>query len=147
MRNKIAVIGSNMMDLVTYAQRPPEAGETFTADGFQMGCGGKGANQAVAAARLGADVMMVSHVGDDAFADTTIQNFTNEGIDARYVKRVEGTHSGVAPILVEPNGENRILIAPGANMSLTPDYVDAAADNLRACALILLQLEIPVETI
>jgi len=147
MKTRIGVVGSNMVDLVTYTDRMPEAGETLAAPSFLMGHGGKGANQAVAAARLGADVMLVSRVGDDLFGEGTLRNFREVGIDARHVRAVPGTQSGVAPIFVEPSGENRILIVKGANDRLLPADVDEAAEDLRQCGLILLQLEIPLETI
>src|ERR1700723_1323883 len=105
-RRRIAVIGSNMMDLVTYVDRMPVKGETVEAPSFEMGHGGKGANQAVAAAKLGAAVVMVTAVGDDVFADATISNLDRLGVDTSHVRRVKGKSSGVAPIMVEPNGEN-----------------------------------------
>ncbi len=144
---RIAVIGSNMVDLVTYVNRMPVRGETVEAPRFEMGHGGKGANQAVAAARLGASVLMVSAVGDDMFADDTIRNLTLAGVDTRYVRRVAGRSSGVAPIMVEPSGENSILIVKGANSDLSPADVERAGEDLKACDLILLQLEIPLETV
>ena len=147
MPGRIAVVGSNMMDLVTYVDRMPARGETLEAPSFEMGHGGKGANQAIAAARLGSSVVMVTKVGDDAFADATIANFQASGIDTTYVTTVAGASSGVAPIFVEPNGENAILIVKGANAHLAPADVDAAADALRRCRLILLQMEVPVETV
>lgn len=145
--SKIAVVGSNMMDLITYVNRMPLRGETIEAPTFEMGHGGKGANQAIAAARLGSDVMMVTRVGDDAFADATIANFQRNGIDATHVLRTPGRSSGVAPIFVEPSGENSILIVKGANADLTPADVDAAAPMLKGCGLILMQMEVPVETV
>lgn len=144
---RIGVVGSNMVDLVTYTDRMPAAGETLAAPSFAMGPGGKGANQAVAAAKLGGDVLLVSRVGDDLFGGNTIKNFQDVGIDARHVLAVPGTPSGVAPIFVEPSGENRILIIKGANDHLLPADVDAAAEDLKTCSLILLQLEIPLETV
>ncbi len=147
MAGRIAVIGSNMMDLVTYVNRMPARGETLEAPSFEMGHGGKGANQAVAAARLGADVLMLTKVGDDAFADATISNLQASGIDTTYVRRVPGRSSGVAPIMVDPSGENSILIVKGANNDLLPADIEAAAEDLKRCDLILLQLEIPVETV
>ena len=144
---KIAVVGSNMVDLITYTARMPGPGETIEAPRFEMGCGGKGANQAIAAARLGAEVMMVTKVGDDVFANNTIRNFEESGIDTRYVERVPGTSSGVAPIFVEPSGENSILIIKGANALLSPADVDRAAEDLKGCDLIVMQLEVPLETI
>ena len=144
---RIAVIGSNMVDLVTYVARMPVRGETVEAPSFEMGHGGKGANQAVAAARLGASVVMVTKVGDDMFADNTIRNLAGFGVDTKYVTRVPGRSSGVAPIMVEPSGENSILIVKGANNDLSPADIEAAAEDLKSCDLILLQLEVPVETV
>jgi len=145
--SKIAVVGSNMMDLITYVTRMPLRGETIEAPTFEMGHGGKGANQAIAAARLGSKVAMVTRVGDDAFADATIANFQRNGIDTTHVLRTQGRSSGVAPIFVEPSGENSILIVKGANADLTPADVDAAAPALKDCKLILMQMEVPVETV
>lgn len=145
--SKIAVVGSNMMDLITYVDHMPLRGETVEAPSFEMGHGGKGANQAIAAARLGSKVVMVTRVGEDAFADATIANFQRNGIDTTHVIRTPGAPSGVAPIFVEPSGENSILIVKGANAQLSPADVDAAAPLLKGCALILMQLEIPVETV
>ncbi len=147
MAGRIAVIGSNMVDLVTYVTRMPQWGETLDARSFEMGHGGKGANQAVAAAKLGADVLMLTKVGDDKFADDTIRNLARYGVDTRHVDKVQGRSSGVATILVEPSGENSILIVKGANTDLLPADINRAADDLKSCALILLQLEIPVETV
>lgn len=144
---EIAVIGSNMVDLVAYINKMPKLGETLEADDFAMGCGGKGANQAVAAARLGGKVLMMTRVGDDAFADNTIRNLEECGVDTRFVERVPGVSSGVAPIMVDRDSHNRILIIPGANKQLLPPAIDAAADTLRQCKLIVMQLEIPLETI
>jgi len=143
----IAVVGSNMMDLITYINVMPAPGETVEAPDFEIGCGGKGANQAIAAARLGSRVVMVSKVGDDLFGENTLRNFADHGIDITHVKKVAGKPSGVAPIFVEPAGENAILIVKGANAALTPADVDAAAPMLREADLILMQLEIPLETV
>ncbi|WP_067587201.1 ribokinase [Endozoicomonas ascidiicola] len=143
----IAVIGSNMVDLITYTDIMPKAGETLEAGRFAMGCGGKGANQAVAAAKLGAKVTMVSKVGDDAFADNTIANFQSFGIDTQHVRKEPGFSSGVAPIFVDSNSQNRILIIKGANSCLSPKDIDDAAEDLKKCGLIVLQLEVPLETV
>ncbi|NTA40052.1 ribokinase [Agrobacterium salinitolerans] len=147
MSKKIGVVGSNMVDLITYVDRMPGPGETLEAPTFEMGCGGKGANQAVAAARLGAEVMMVTRVGDDVFADNTIRNLESFGVDTRHVVKVAGKSSGVAPIFVERSGENSILIVKGANADLLPVEVDKAAADLKECGLILMQMEVPVETV
>jgi ribokinase len=144
---RIAVVGSNMVDLITYVSRMPRKGETIEAPSFEMGHGGKGANQAVAAAKLGAAVIMVTKVGDDMFADSTIKNLASFGVDTTHVQRVKGRSSGVAPIMVEPSGENSILIVKGANADLSPADVESAGDDLKTCDLILLQLEVPLETV
>lgn len=144
---KIAVVGSNMVDLITYVTRFPEAGETIESPSFEIGCGGKGANQAIAAAKLGSDVMMVTKVGDDLFADNTIHNFQSFGINTDFVEKVPEASSGVAPIFVDPTGENRILIVKGANSNLAPSDIDKAADALRQCDLILMQLEVSLDVV
>jgi ribokinase len=143
----IAVIGSNMVDLISYIDKMPKEGETLEAPDFEIGCGGKGANQAVAAAKMGSKVMMVTKVGDDLFADNTIQNLESYGIDTEFTSKVPGTSSGVAPIFVDPESRNRILIIKGANQHLLPEDVDRAAEKLKKCSLIVLQLEIPLQTI
>ncbi|MEP7453274.1 ribokinase [Phyllobacterium sp. SB3] len=147
MARRIAVVGSNMTDLVTSIIRMPAPGETLEAPEFSMGFGGKGANQAVAAARLGADVLMLTKVGDDVFGQSTINNLKENGIDISHVGTVAGTSSGVAPIFVDETGENSILIIKGANNDLKPADIDAAADDLKKCSLILMQLEVPLETV
>ncbi|QKV17917.1 ribokinase [Oricola thermophila] len=144
---RIAVVGSNMVDLITYITRMPAPGETLEAPSFEIGCGGKGANQAVAAAKLGSQVSIVTKVGDDLFGDNTLRNFEEHGIDTRHVAKVAGKSSGVAPIFVEESGENSILIVKGANADLLPADVDAAEETLREADLILMQLEVPLETV
>lgn len=142
----IAVIGSNNVDLITYITRMPVEGETIEAPNFRLGFGGKGSNQAVAAAKLGSEVLMVTCIGSDLFADSTLQNYRNNGIDTRYVKQVEGP-SGVAPIFVDPQAHNSIIIVKGANNALTPDDLEAAAKDIANCKLIVLQLEIHLDTV
>ena len=144
---KIAVIGSTNMDLVSYTDTIPAAGETREATGFHTACGGKGANQAVAAGKLGAHVMMVTVIGDDLFGEKSMDNFMDNNIDTEYVWTATGVASGVATILVDSTSQNRILIHKGANACLTPEVIDEAADALRECGLIVLQLEIPLETV
>jgi ribokinase len=144
---RIGVVGSNMVDLIAYAPRMPIIGETLEAPSFEMGFGGKGANQAVAAAKLGASVVMVSKVGDDMFAEGTVNNLASFGIDTTHVHRVNGRSSGVAPIVVDATGANAILIIKGANADLSPADVEGAAEALKSCDLILLQLEVPLETV
>jgi len=144
---RIAVIGSSNTDLVTYVNRMPAPGETIEAPSFEMGFGGKGANQAAAAAKLGAEVVMVTALGDDLFGDNTMRNFAALGMDTSHVKRVAGTPSGVATILVDASGENCIVIVKGANGELSPADVERAGAALKTCDLILLQLEVPLETV
>jgi ribokinase len=146
-RPRIAVIGSANIDLTTFADRFPKAGETIFGEKFDLGFGGKGANQAVASRLCGADVFMVARVGSDLFGPATIENFKKLGIDATHVKQVEGVSSGVAPIFVEPNGQNRILVVKGANDLLKPADVDAASSLLKTVDCMVLQFEIPLETV
>ena len=144
---KIAVIGSTMMDIVSYTDKIPAAGETRAVRDFHTASGGKGANQAVAAARLGADVLFVSCVGDDIFGDQCRMNYEREAIDTRYVTAPKGSSNGIATIIVEEDGQNRILINRGANDALTPARLKEAEQAIAACGLIVLQLEIPIETV
>jgi ribokinase len=146
-RPRIAVVGSANIDLTTFADRFPKPGETIFGQKFDLGFGGKGANQAVAARLCGADVFMVARVGSDLFGPATIENFKKLGIDTTHVKQVEGVSSGVAPIFVEPNGQNRILVVKGANDAIKPADVDAAAEMLKTADCIVLQFEIPLETV
>jgi ribokinase len=143
----IAVVGSANVDLTTYSRVFPKPGETVLGDRFDMGFGGKGANQAVAARLCGAHSIMVARVGDDLFGPATIQNFQKVGIDTAHVRQVRAVSSGVAPIFVDPSGQNRILVVKGANDELKPLDVDAAADELKRADCILLQFEIPLETV
>jgi len=146
-RPRIAVVGSANIDLTTFADRFPKPGETIFGNKFDLGFGGKGANQAVAARLCGAEVFMVARVGSDLFGPATIENFRKQGIDPTHVKQIEGLSSGVAPIFVEPNGQNRILVVKGANDALKPADVDAAAETLKSADCIVLQFEIPLETV
>lgn len=144
---KIAVIGSNMVDLITYIDKMPKEGETLEAPDFKMGCGGKGANQAIAASKFKSDVIMVSKVGDDLFGENTIKNFKNNGINTDFVTIQKNQASGVAPIFVDKNSKNSILIIKGANKDLSTHDIDAASEELKKCSLIVLQLEINLETV
>jgi ribokinase len=146
-RPRIAVVGSANIDLTTFTDRFPKPGETIFGQKFDLGFGGKGANQAVAARLCGADVFMIARVGSDLFGPATIKNFQNQGIDATHIKQIEGVSSGVAPIFVEPNGQNRIFVVKGANDLLKPPDVDEAADLLKSVDCIVLQFEIPIETV
>jgi len=144
---RIAVVGSANTDLITFADVFPRPGETLFGQNFDLGFGGKGANQAVAARLCGAEVAMVAKVGQDLFGEATVKNFNSFGIDTRHVKIISDAPTGVAPIFVEPNGQNRILVVKGANDKLTPADVDAAAAELRRVHTIILQFEIPLDTI
>jgi ribokinase len=144
---RIAVVGSANIDLVTFADKTPQAGETIFGQGFDMGFGGKGANQAVAARLCGAEVSMVARVGSDLFGPATIANFESFRIDTSHVRTVEGVSSGVAPIFVDPSGQNRIYVVKGANDRLLPADVDVAAPMLTQADCIILQFEIPLETV
>jgi len=144
---RIAVVGSANVDLTTFTDQFPKPGETIFGQKFDLGFGGKGANQAVAARLCGADVFMVARVGSDLFGPATIENFKKLGIDATHVKQVEGLSSGVAPIFVDPHGQNRILVIKGANDALKPADVDEAAEALKTADCIVLQFEIPLETV
>jgi len=146
-RPRIAVIGSANIDLTTFTSRFPKPGETIFGDSFDLGFGGKGANQAVASRLCGAEVFMVARVGNDLFGPATIENFGKMGIDATHVKQLQGVSSGVAPIFVEPNGQNRIFVVKGANDRLMPADVDAAASVLKTVDCMVLQFEIPLETV
>jgi len=143
----IVVVGSANIDLTTFTDAMPRAGETLFGRGFQLGFGGKGANQAVAARLCGARVSMVARVGDDLFGPATIRNFQERGIEAGHVRVTKGVSSGVAPIFVDSQGQNRILVVKGANDRLSPADVDEAGDLLRKADCIVLQLEIPPETV
>lgn len=146
-RPRIAVVGSANIDLTTFTDRFPKPGETIFGQSFDLGFGGKGANQAVASRLCGAEVFMVARVGSDLFGPATIENFKKQDIDATHVKQVNGVSSGVAPIFVEPSGQNRIFVVKGANDALKPADVDAAADLLKTVDCIVLQFEIPLETV
>jgi ribokinase len=144
---RIAVVGSANTDLITFAERFPRAGETLFGQNFDLGFGGKGANQAVAARLCGAEVAMIAKVGKDLFGEGTVRNFNSFGIDTTHVGVVEDAPTGVAPIFVEPGGQNRILVVKGANDRLRPHDIDAAAAALRRAQTIILQFEIPLETV
>ena len=143
---KIVVIGSSNTDMTIKGDRLPKPGETVLGGEFRMGPGGKGANQAVAAQRLGADVSFICKVGRDIFGDNAISGYQKEGIDCSRILRSDKA-SGTALILVDGNAENCIAVAPGANADLTPEDVDSVADVIRSADYLILQLEIPVESV
>jgi ribokinase len=147
MRARITVVGSLNTDLVIKSPRLPEAGETVTAGHFATFPGGKGANQAVAAARLGASVAMIGAVGGDDFGRQLREGLSREGIDVSHVIADVTTASGIALITVDPEGQNTIVVAPGANWRLTPAHVEKAGNLIARSQILLIQLEIPIETV
>jgi ribokinase len=142
---KICVVGASNLDLISYVPRLPRIGETLHGTRFHMGYGGKGANQAVMAAKLGGDVAMVTKLGQDIFGENTLKNFKSWGIDTRHVLFTDQAFSGVAPIAVDPDGHNAIIIVTGANDMLTPEEIEAARPVIAAAQIVVCQLEIPVE--
>ncbi len=147
MRPKIVVVGSANTDMVVQVQQLPEPGETVLGGDYIQSQGGKGANQAVAAARLGADVTFIARLGRDAFGDASVAAYRAEGIETEYIIRDEKTSSGVALIMVNRHGENIIAVAQGANAKLSPEDIIAAEDALQKANCLLVQLEIPLETV
>jgi ribokinase len=145
-RPKICVVGASNLDLISYVPRLPRMGETLHGTRFHMGYGGKGANQAVMAAKLGGDVAMVTKLGQDIFGENTLKNFQSWGIDAQHVLFTDQAFSGVAPIAVDPDGHNAIIIVTGANDLLTEEEIEAARPVIAAAQMLVCQLEIPVET-
>jgi ribokinase len=142
-RATVVVIGSTMMDMISYMPRIPDAGETLFGDRFALGFGGKGANQAVMARLLGADVWMVACVGMDVFGDMTVDNFRAAGIDTTYVTRTAEASSGVAPIWVAADGQNRIVCVAGANAHLTEDQARDAVASVPRVDVVVGQFEVP----
>lgn len=145
--SKIVVIGSSNTDLVIKTGRIPEPGETVIGGTFMMTAGGKGANQAVAVARLGGDALFVTKVGDDMFGDESRKRYAAENLPEKYLLVEKGMPSGVALITVDAKGENCIVVAPGANNALTCADVDAVRDEIAAADYLLVQLEIPMEVV
>ncbi|MDR6999752.1 ribokinase [Neobacillus niacini] len=143
---KITVIGSSSMDLVVTAPRRPNKGETILGESFKTVPGGKGANQAVAAARLGAEVHMVGCIGGDAFGKSILDNFKENGVFTSYVEPVTHSESGTAHITLA-DGDNSIIVVKGANNYVTPDFVEKALDVIRNSNIVLIQQEIPEETV
>lgn len=143
----IVVIGSINMDLVCQVAAMPRPGETLLGKSLATIPGGKGANQAVAAARLGAPVCMVGRVGGDDFGDRLLHGLRDNRVDTRFVRITDDVASGVAIIMVDAAGENTIVVTPGANARITPADIDAAEPVIREAACVLLQLEIPLETV
>lgn len=143
----VVVVGSSNTDLVVKTERFPKPGETLVGGDFFLFQGGKGANQAVAAARMGAEVTFISKLGKDLFGKQTREGLEKEGISTRLVLEDAAKASGIALITVDEQGENTIVVAPGANASLSPSDIQAALPSLPNHAFILCQLEIPIDTI
>ena len=144
---RIAVVGSSNMDLVVKSNRIPVVGETILGGDFIMVPGGKGANQAVAAAKLGAEVYFVAKLGKDVFAEQSLANFRKETVNTKYVIQTDDAPSGVALMLVDDGGNNLIVVAPGANQKLLPADVENAKSDIASCGAVVAQLEVPIETI
>ncbi len=142
----IVVFGSINMDLVSRTNRIPRPGETIIGSSFEMHSGGKGANQAVAVARLGHPSILLGAIGDDVFGRQLLETLKGFGVDISHIRSVQ-QNSGVASIVVDAAGENSILVVPGANLAVTPEYLETKLDLIQEAALVLAQLEIPLESI
>lgn len=143
----IVVVGSANTDMILKCERLPHAGETILGGDFAIAAGGKGANQAVAAARLGAGVTFVTRLGRDWMGNQALENYRAEGIHCDYITRDDTASSGVALIMVDAHAENLIGVAPGANGTLTPGHVEQAEEAIRQASVLMVQLEIPLETV
>jgi ribokinase len=143
---RICVVGSSNIDLTFRTTRLPRPGETLAGQSFQLGFGGKGANQAVLAARLGARVAVVTRVGRDVFGEQTVNNYRQQGIATDHVLRDAVRPTGVASIVVDDEARNSILVVPGANLGLSPQDVQQAAAAIEAADVLLCQLEVPQDT-
>ena len=141
---KVVVVGSFNMDLVVKAERRPQTGETLMGEEFGMFIGGKGSNQAIAAARLGANVTMIGRLGTDLFGDTLMAAHAEEGICTDYVTQDTEVGTGVASILIDADGDNSIVLVPQANMHLTVADIERASESIAAADVLLLQLEVPI---
>lgn len=144
---KVLIVGSLNMDMVLKIERMPEVGENLFVQKFSMFPGGKGNNQAIACARLGAIVSMIGKVGDDDFGARLLLNLEQEDVDYAFVTKQSLTHTGLAFIFIDERGENRILVAPGANMSLSVQDIESAVQLFKSCDFLLLQLEVPHEVV
>ena len=142
---RICVVGASNLDLISYVPRLPRMGETLHGTRFHMGYGGKGANQAVMAAKLGGEVAMVTKLGQDIFGENTLKNFQSWRIDTRHVLFTDQAFSGVAPIAVDPDAHNAIIIVTGANDLLTPEELETARPVIADAQILVCQLEIPVD--
>ena len=146
-KSKIVVVGSSNMDLVVKSPRIPAVGETMLGGDFIMTPGGKGANQAVAAAKLGAQVFFVAKLGDDIFGTQSLASLKKEGVNTKYVAQTKQAPSGAALIMVDEKGNNSIVVAPGANQKLSPADVKKAESDIASCGAVVAQLEVPMQTV
>ena len=144
MNKKICVIGSSNIDQFSYISKFPSSGETLIGDSFETGFGGKGANQAVMAGLLGADVYMISCLGNDIFGDSTINNFIENNVNVDHIQRVK-VSSGVAPIWVNAKGENKIIVIPGANNEIDANKAKASLKEIENVSYLIGQAEIPMD--
>ncbi len=144
--HSILVIGSTNVDFLIRTKKLPSFGETVTDGLFMQNFGGKGANQAVGAARAGGNVTFITCLGNDSNADSLLQNFKIDGIDTSHIVIDKNNSTGAALIMLDEKGNNYLSVAPGSNYSLTPPHIDAAADLIAKCTFIVLQLEIPLDT-
>jgi ribokinase len=144
---QIAVIGSSNTDLIVRVPHLPAPGETILGGNLLRAPGGKGANQAVAARRLGADVAFIGCLGDDDFGDAAWANLAREGLRLDHLIRIPGATSGIALIALAESGENSIVVAPGANARLTPEHIDSAAVTIQSAQIVLAQLEVPLDAV
>ncbi|MCK5200913.1 MAG: ribokinase, partial [Spirochaetales bacterium] len=143
---KIVVLGSMNMDLTILAEPFPGKGETVTGSGYAQIPGGKGANQAVAAGRMGSDISFISACGKDSFGDTLIEELKKSKVETSSIRRME-VHTGIALIVREADGDNRIILAAGANGQILPSMVETLKSAIEEADILLLQLEIPLETV
>ena len=144
MNAKICVIGSSNIDQFSYVANIPADGETVFGDSYETGFGGKGANQAIMAGLLGAETTMITCLGSDIFAESTIENFKSNGVNVDHIQRVNGS-SGVAPIWVDSTGQNRIIVIPGANNLIDADKAISSIEKIADLSVLVGQCEIPME--
>jgi ribokinase len=147
MTKNIVVVGSSNTDMIIKLERIPRPGETVLGGEFSIAPGGKGANQAVSAARAGGNVVFIARVGDDIFGEKAVKGFIQDGINVNYIIPDKNAPSGVALIFVDKKGENSIAVAPGSNANLSPDNIKKASDVMAESLIMLIQLEIPIETV
>ncbi len=147
MKKNIVIIGSSNTDMIIKLPHIPKPGETVLGGNFSTSAGGKGANQAVSAARAGGEIIFIARVGDDIFGEQAVEGFIKSGINIDNIITDKKAPSGVALIFVDENGENSIAVAPGANASLSPSDITASKDTIASAGIVLLQLEIPLETV